>query len=105
MKQYVLKENDLTQNPITGKPFVGKGFDKYLMDSKREKMNQIERSNEKFYSKLKEYISSERKRTDSAASDSFLKNRSFNSSNRVPNRRNLSSDFSGSPLQGEQLTI
>ena len=59
MKNYVLNEADLTMNPITGKPVIGKDDQKYYQDSRRSKLNQIERSNHKFYNKLKDYIANE----------------------------------------------
>lgn len=48
-------------NPITGKPVIGKDLNKYLKDSRREQLSQIERTGEKFYNILREYHSSDRK--------------------------------------------
>ena len=79
MQHYVVKENDLTMNPITGKPLIGKDDQKYFTDTQRSKLNQIERGNQKFYNKLKEYITSEKAANKAYLNNKVLPNVSFDS--------------------------
>ena len=88
MDKYVLSENDLTMNPITGKPVIGKDYQRFYNESKRSKLNQIERGNQKFYNKLKDYISNEGKTNFNNLNSKLSHNKSFDvrNSNQYHNR-------------------
>lgn len=94
MAQYVLHEDDLTMNPITGKPCIGRDLNKYFNNTKREHMNQIERTNQKFYNKLRDYISTEGIQNGKVLSNKYIRNlRSVSSNSALTmHHRNLSSD-------------
>ncbi|CAI2366743.1 unnamed protein product [Moneuplotes crassus] len=77
MEQYVLDERDLTINPITGKPVIGRDLKKYAANSEISKLNQIERSDKKFYNKLRDYMSSEGKRKTNMGLSRLMHNRSL----------------------------